>query len=514
MALIIHTIFSNLLRGGYLPVELPPCFSTENLANTISPRTWNLDGFAAKASRCAYHSIPKLQHHRRLLGIPNPLHQARLAAIIEAKWPVLHAHMSRSPLSLTKLDHVSGSARGLQRVQDFDALDKERLLRSSGSRFLLKADLSRFYHTLYTHSIAWALHTKEIAKARQFDRALEGNVLDEAVRNTQDKQTLGIPVGPVTSDLISEILGAAMDVELVGANPRLKGMRFVDDYYLYFATRSDAEKALADLHSVTTHYGLEINPLKTKIVELPEAIRPSWITELRSMSIRDKSQQDDLLAFFSRAYDFAAKHPGNNVLKYAVKHATGFEIQVESWELYESFLLGSLVAEPTLAPTLAPVLLDCRDNKGFVFNAERLTDSLTEVISYHARSKQAYEVAWALWISKLLGVVLPETVWPEISRIDDSIVALISLDLRESGMADPLKPDVWSQHMGKDHLYSENWLLAYEAFVKGWLPSLDGTNYVGNDDFFGRLASSNIEFYDAETEDAATDSDWLTAYLG
>jgi hypothetical protein len=512
MALIIHNLSYDVVSSGYFPVEVPPCFSTTSFAATLLQVAPKVGSFRTKSSRCAYHSIPRLQHHRRLLGVPNPLHQLRLALIIEQDWPHLEQHMNSSTLSLTRLAHVRGSSRGLERVHDFDALDRERLIRSSGSRFLLKADLSRFYHTLYTHSISWALHTKEVAKARQFDRTLLGNALDEALRNTQDKQTLGIPVGPVTSDLISELLGAAMDLQLSAENPRLKGMRFVDDYYLYFATRSEAEKALADLHSVTNHFGLEINPLKTKILELPEPIRPNWIAELRSMPIRGTSEEDDLLAFFSRAYDFAAKYPGSNVLKYAVKHTTGFTITPDSWEIYESFLLGSLVAEPTLAPTLAPVLLDCRD-KGYPLSMQRLTDCLAEVISYHGRSKQAFEVAWALWISKLLGVTLPTEVWPGISLIDDSIVALIALDLRANGMADGLHPDLWLQHMQSGHLYSENWLLAYEALVKGWLPFTDRANYVANDDFFGELAQKGVEFYDVGTQNAATDADWLTAYL-
>jgi len=144
---------------------------------------------------------------------------------------------------------------------------------------------------------------------------------------------------------------------------------------------------------------------------------------------------------------------------------------------------------------------------------QRLTDCLAEVISYHGRSKQAFEVAWALWISKLLGVTLPTEVWPGISLIDDSIVALIALDLRANGMADGLHPDLWLQHMQSGHLYSENWLLAYEALVKGWLPFTDRANYVANDDFFGELAQKGVEFYDVGTQNAATDADWLTAYL-
>jgi hypothetical protein len=98
--------------------------------------------------------------------------------------------------------------------------------------------------------------------------------------------------------------------------------------------------------------------------------------------------------------------------------------------------------------------------------------------------------------------------------VDDSVVALLSLDLRANGLADALNPALWSQHMQAEHLYSENWLVAYEAIVKGWLPSADGSDYVGADDFFGSLSAHDVEFYDTGTLDAATDTDWLTEYLG
>jgi hypothetical protein len=420
--------------------------------------------------------------------------------------------MKKSRLSMTRMQYVPGSNRALMKVDDFNTFDQERVIRSSSSRFLLKADLSRFYHTLYTHSISWALHTKAIAKSKQFDKSLYGNQIDEAVRNTQDKQTLGIPVGPVTSDLISELLGTALDVELSSGRSGLKGLRYVDDYYLYFSTRSEAEAALADLHSVANHFAVEINPLKTRISELPEPIQPRWKSELRSQVIRKESEIDDLLAFFSLAFESASKYPGNNVLKYAVKHSAGFTITKDHWPLYESLLIGSLVAEPNLAPTLTPILAEYW-NKEYTFDLDKLREALAEIASYHARFKQGFEVAWALWIGKLFGVDLPATVWPVIAAVDDSVVALLSLDLKANGLADALDPVLWREHMQASHLYSENWLLAYEALIKGWLPSKDNTDYVKADDFFGKLSQYDVQFYDTDNRDSAVDSDWLTAYL-
>jgi hypothetical protein len=332
-------------------------------------------------------------------------------------------------------------------------------------------------------------------------------LIDEAVRNTQDKQTLGVPVGPVTSDLISELLGTSIDVELSLLRPALKGLRYVDDYYRYFATRAEAEAALADLHRVANHFAVEINPLKTKISELPEPIQPTWKSELRSHVIRSGSEEDDLIDFFSRAFENASKYPGNNVLKYAVKHSAGFTIPTDNWPLYESLLVGSLVAQPSLAPTLASILVEYRKN-GYPFDIAKLSKALAEIASYHAKFRQGFEVAWALWIGKLFDVVLPAEIWGDVSQVDDSVVALLS------GLADALDPGLWRQHMEASHLYSENWPIAYEALIKGWMPSKDGADYVAGDDFFGFLAKLGVKFYDTSVVDPATETDWLTEYLG
>jgi hypothetical protein len=340
-----------------------------------------------------------------------------------------------------------------------------------------------------------------------------GNLIDDAVRQTQDQQTLGIPVGPDTSDLISELLGVALDLELLETNPDLEtaGVRFVDDYYLYFATRRSAESALAELHRAASHFAVEINPLKTSIRDLPEALQPGWKADLRSRMIGAEQERGDLLSFFSTAYENFAKYPGNNVLKYAVKHSTSHTISHDNWKLYESFLLGGLVSEPGLAPTVAPILVKYW-KEGYEFDIQKLMLSLAEVSYYHARLRQGFEVAWALWLCKLFSIQLPEKSLGEVSQIDDPIVALLALDLRANGLADTLDASVWLKHMQADQLYSENWLLAYEASVKGWLASDDGTDYVAADNFFGILSQNGVEFYDTGTREPAVESDWLVGY--
>jgi len=153
---------------------------------------------------------------------------------------------------------------------------------------LLQADFSRFYPSIYTHAIPWAIHGKEIARNNP---ALFGNRIDKRVRESQDKQTGGIPIGPDTSFLIGEIMGSAVDCALEKRIGKLRGTRFVDDYHLYFDSYHDAEKALAALHAIAISLELEVNDFKTEIVQLPEALEPRWKQELRSRDLKSTSSK-------------------------------------------------------------------------------------------------------------------------------------------------------------------------------------------------------------------------------
>jgi hypothetical protein len=92
--------------------------------------------------------------------------------------------------------------------------------------------------------LPWAIHGKETAKSNHSCK-LYGNLLDLQVRNTQDQQTLGLPVGPDTSFILAELIGAKIDEYLLAEIGELSGCRYVDDFHLYFDTRADAEMTAA-----------------------------------------------------------------------------------------------------------------------------------------------------------------------------------------------------------------------------------------------------------------------------
>ena len=57
----------------------------------------------------------------------------------------------------------------------------------------------------------------------------------------QDGQTLGIPIGPDASRVISELIGVALDRSIQNSEPSLNGIRFIDDFFFFADTASEAE---------------------------------------------------------------------------------------------------------------------------------------------------------------------------------------------------------------------------------------------------------------------------------
>jgi hypothetical protein len=223
--------------------------------------------------------------------------------------------------------------------------------------------------------------------------------------------------------------------------------------------------------------------------------------------VRPELQHQDLLGFFSRAFDLANMFPGHNVLKYAVARSSGVSVEKDNWPLYESLLLTSLIGEPALFPTLAEVLIKYRDD-GYPLDLDKIGYTLWEICRYHCKLRQGFEAAWALWLAKLFGLAIPDEVSACVATLGDPIVAIVALDLRDAGLIAALDTSKWEISMTGDDLYSATWLISYEASVKGWLPSKHGDDYIGADPFFSELRRPGVYFYDPSEGRPALPSMW------
>lgn len=487
---------------GYIPEEIIPSISSKKLSGIVMGLLGTIKNLGPYSSMCCEYNIPRLKNLRRHLGIPNPLHQIKLFKVIADNWGILESFYSNSMLSLSK-PVISLKNRAIARQCSFGELAKKNVLLKGSARYILKTDVSRYYPTIYTHSISWALHSKPKAKSSTGSSIL-GNQIDKGVRNTQDKQSVGIPIGPDSSLIISEIIGTKMDVDLCKKMGGIKGYRYVDDYNLYFESLSEAEEANYTIYNIMRYYELECNPDKTEIYEIPEIIEKRWVRELKQFDFRSNSnQENDLISFFSMAFELHREFVDEPILKYALSRIKNLNILEKSWKIYESFILESISVDPSVLPIAVNILGTYKD-LDYSLDKIKIGESISEIIKYYSKYKYSFELSWILWLAKILEISIDVEASDRLQNIDDPVVILICLDLINNKLiSSDFDTTLWESFMNADHLYSKYWLIAYEALKKQWLPAQRNVNYLQKDSFFSILDDNNIEFYDTKTQQAS-----------
>ncbi|MCP4200813.1 MAG: RNA-directed DNA polymerase [bacterium] len=457
------------------------------------------DGFGdgRKRSIALRHSLARSGLLRRQLDVVNPIAYAGLSAEVAEQWRDLYSAIRQSSYSSSRpVFHRSGARAFLPAVANQGDLVPRRAQIRGRARVLVSTDISRFYHSIYTHSVPWALHGKGLAK-RNRRYTLPGNRLDRALRNCRDQQTVGISIGPDTSLVLAELVLSQVDVALKARVPTVRVVRYIDDYELAVDSHDEAEHVVGVLQEVLSHFELELNPRKTDVQALPVPHEYRWVSDLRSLPLQSgkPGQANNLVRLFDRAFEFSGSAPGQPVLRYLMGRIQGIDVHPYDWGLYQDLLLQCMTVEPgTIAAALGLLIEQVRS--GLVVNKRALEAALNRSIQLHAPLGHHNEVAWAVWGIMVLEMQLLDATISVLEKMEDPVVALLCLHAERAGYcATSVDKTLWQRHMTRRALYESQWLLAYEALVKGWLPSADGTNYVKADSYFAFLDQLGVRFY-------------------
>jgi hypothetical protein len=486
-----------LIGRGFFPQELPPPFASHSLAKAVSGG--GVLQRLASPAKSAVHNLARSGALRRRLAIPNPLAFLPLATEVATNWPELSAYVHSSPLS-ESVPIYTQNGRAIVPAVKYGELHDLRAKMRSWNRYVVYCDISQFYHSIYTHSIPWAIHGKSKAKASRKGDLL-GNRLDKLVRDCQDGQTTGIPIGPDTSLLLAEVILTAIDHEIQKHLGTRCGFRRVDDYEFCFPDLAAAEEFLAFVQERLSEFQLTLNPRKTRLTELPTPLEPKWVRDIRRVEIRlgSKAQATDLADMFDYAFDHARTNPDEHVLRYALGRLRNTRIHESNWPLAHALILQAAMAEPGTMQAAVELLID-NARSGRKIDRESVAHALNHTIHRNAPMGHGSEVAWAMWGLIALSLRVTSAAESAISRMDDSVAALLALHARERGLLDKsFAPGTWSQWLEADELYGPHWLFAYEAEVKGWLRGRK-RGYVSKDPNFRLLQEAGVSFYEDAKE--------------
>lgn len=156
-----------------------------------------------------------------------------------------------------------------QILQWWEGIEQESINLSLDYKFSYDTDIADCYGSIYTHSIAWAIETMDIAKEQRNNKNLLGNKIDNHIMNMQYGQTNGIPQGSVLMDFIAEIILGYID-ELLATKimeQNIKDyhiLRYRDDYKIFVNSQNDGEAILKLLSELIIPFGFKLNSSKTK----------------------------------------------------------------------------------------------------------------------------------------------------------------------------------------------------------------------------------------------------------
>jgi len=236
----------------------------------------------------------------------------------EASWHLIRqrfeefaAHDQIRCLSLPVTSSSDQTDRAEQVSQWWYEVEQRSIEMSLDYDYLIETDITDCYGAIYTHTIAWALHTKVEAKQNRRDQNLIGNVIDAHIQDMRHGQTNGIPQGSVLMDFVAEMVLGFADLELcerlrAEAIADYRILRYRDDYRVFVNSPHVGEAIVKLLTEVTTVLGLKLSPTKTRASS--DVVRASIKNDKLAWNSRKqtaKSLQKHLLIIHDHAINFS-----------------------------------------------------------------------------------------------------------------------------------------------------------------------------------------------------------------
>ena len=359
-------LFAGLLGFGLFSEKLPPIFSSKEFLDFCSTQN-NLPFDKKPKDYIRYFSMRNTNIPREL-AIPSPFPYAHLCRYLENNWTEIKQFLKKktanqnykvSQIHIQKLKTKNSLFEMSHEYYDKDpSIELKLASLAIGKCYVVHADISSCFPSIYSHSLAWALVGKEKAKQNKGKKNEWFNVLDFLSRNIKNGETNGLLIGPHSSNLLSEIILCCVDNQLV--NKGYSYYRHIDDFTCFVNTEDEADKFILDLSTELRNYELSLNAKKTKIIKLPAPIEADWVNSLNSFFIGDEFPEDKKTFFlYKRLKTFLnlvvqlANNSGNYaVYTYAIKIISKYKLGWKARAYYLNFIHQSLCLYPYIIHTV------------------------------------------------------------------------------------------------------------------------------------------------------------------
>lgn len=507
-------IKEQLAGYGYFTDQIPGCFSSRDFYLKYD----KLLPFADNKlnSECCFFTIAKNNIARRQIKIPNPEQQIKLIEFVINNEKKIKKFIEKSDYTQSNPFQSKSFTYGKVEFLDIPKLrDKfqipseflhniiQKVRISMGYKYKYKLDLSNYYDTIYTHAIEWATKGREQAKkdlASGKGKDDLGRQLDIFVRKTNSNETSGIPTGPYTSRIISEILLVRIDLEL--SAQKYKFTRYVDDYEFFFKSEDDIIRAQENIRQIFGNYRLRINEQKTQIVKYPYHtnvdMKRAFNYYLRKLgnSTSEQESQEIILNLFLKANELFEQGQ-KGTYKYLFKMIVNEDFTLV-WKQVESFLINTILILPSLTQFAAEIILRNLDKLTTEFNLELLSNLNNSCVNhYHS------EAQWLFWL--LMKIEYKFSV-AELKYLfentDDTLFKIMLIYYidkfkHSSKILEKLINDYYD-YLTNFSIYSEYWLVIYECYSNKWFDWGKLKATVDRSNFFKKLNKEKVHFFKCE----------------
>jgi hypothetical protein len=468
-------VYNGLLRYNYFPMvkeyldEIPPVFSSKDFTPDIAETIVHQGESRKKGYDQIEYRATRFNNVTRLMHIPHPLPFARLCKCISDNWDKLKHICENAESQIKPAQHVDDRLVILGEYEQLGTgrvvvMEKEnfpdsiilKLGLSAGARYRASADISSCFPSIYTHSIPWALvgHNEAKSTSNNSHRDLWYNKLDKCQRDTRRGETQGIPIGPATSNIISEIV--LFKVDEVLRDKKYRFIRFIDDYQCYCITREEAEKFIRDLEQELRKFLLNFNVKKVIVEELPLAYSAAWKIDLANhLPTEEKPTARKIVNFLDYAVNLQKHNPEGSVLKYATRSLSK-KIDENNAEIYTKYLISIAFHNPIVLP----ILCEVAKNHINVIS----TQDFQPVIRQHIKFRRSDAICWCLYFLGMCNENIDVTLADAIIKTEDcmSMAMFIALRQHQEKVAEFLN----KQNPESEYDCDQNWILIHELAKK------------------------------------------------
>lgn len=484
-----------LLDRGFYPGELPPPFRTRNFSDVRDtlPVPQNYVGSTTFFDGATFRDT------LRTFGVINPANYLLLSRYLAEKWLEISSFFRMSTCSgaRPKFPTLNADGRAIQ-VASLAAKRKNQRHLASAYPVIVGLDINRFYGSIYTHSIPWAVLGKQEAKRRYRQRTLSSHWsdrLDTLTRNCNQAQTVGIPIGPDTSRIISELLLTRIDMDLTAAGSCLASPQIyhnIDDYQIGAMDLSEAENAQSCFVRAISCYELRLNDFKTS-VEHGLKFAPSNFQRHFDV-VRYQKGKNFVEHLFEALYAQMPQHPNTNVVGYALKRFARQLAANREVDLVREYLQRLIFATPHQARWILPLLLGIYTTHGATGEVRRL---IAWGIETCARRNDVGSLLWFLYASIFLRIKVSSSLCSQCMGMSNELVDLVLMHGKHEGLFSPSLAEIRRRYLNTD-FKSAAWLPLYEIGRRGWdvSPAFSKIGTADDaDQIYEFLRLSNVEFY-------------------